>query len=54
MSLAKLPPTETWENHRSAAAMSTIPVASTGLKPMRVTSWDATPDATMIISASGR
>ena len=54
MSLTKLPPTEIWENQTSAPAISSIPAASTGLKPMRVTSWEATPEATMIINASGK
>ncbi len=54
MSLTKLPPTDTCENQARAAAISTIPVASTGLKPTRVTSCEAIPDAAMIVSASGR
>ena len=54
MSEAKPPPTETCENQTSAAAMNAIPAASTGLKPIRVTSCEAMPAATMIVSASGR
>ena len=54
MSERKLPPTETCENQSSAAAIKAIPAASTGLKPIRVTSWEATPAAMMIDTASGR
>ena len=34
--------------------MNSRPAASTGLKPIRVTSCDAIPAETMIVSASGR
>ena len=39
---------------RAPAATSTRPLTSTGLKPKRVTSCEATPAETMIVSASGR
>ena len=53
MSVRKPPPTETCENHASAVAIISIPIASTGLKPILVTSWDATPAETMIPRARG-
>ena len=45
---------DTCENHASPAATKSMPVVSTILKPMRVTSTEATPALTMIVSASGR
>ena len=45
---------ETWANQTSPPAISSSPATSTGLKPKRVTSWEATPAETMIASASGR
>ena len=38
----------------SPAAMNSIPAMSVGLKPIRVTSCEATPADTMIVTASGR
>ena len=54
MSVAKPPSTDTWLNQTSPAATSTSPDASTGLKPMRVTSCDAIPADRMIAIDSGR
>src|SRR4029434_316306 len=54
MSVVNPPPTEIRENQSSATTINPIPAASTGLKPIFVTSWEAIPDAAMIISASGR
>ena len=34
--------------------MSSMPATSTGLKPIRVASCEATPALTMMVSASGR
>ena len=48
------PPALTWLNHTSPAVSISIPVTSTGLKPMRVVSCEATPAETMIMIASGR
>ena len=54
MSAAKLPSTETRENQTRPAAIRVTPVASTGLKPTRVTSCEAIPAERMIETASGR
>jgi beta-lactam-binding protein with PASTA domain len=47
------PRAETFENHTSPPAMSTIPVISAGLNPIRVTSWEARPAETMIPNVEG-
>ena len=54
MSETYLPSGETWANQISPPAVRSSPAISVGLKPMRVTSVEATPAETMIPKASGR